>query len=60
MAHARERRRITARFATARVGTGGDLSGRAVAPQQLLDKGMTDPKEGGNSTLRADVLLTSA
>jgi hypothetical protein len=58
--HARERRRITARFAAACVRSGGDLPGRAATSQQLLDKGLTHPKKGGNRALRTDMLVTSA
>jgi hypothetical protein len=57
-AHACERRLITVRFPATPVWTGCDLPGRAATPQQFFDKGLTDPKEGGDAGLRAKMLVT--
>jgi len=36
----------------------GNVPSHAVTPQQLFDKGLTDPKEGRDTALRAQVLIT--
>jgi hypothetical protein len=51
VAHASERRLITARFPAASAGPGCYVPGRAATPQQLFDEGLADPKEGGDGTL---------
>jgi hypothetical protein len=40
------------------MGAGGDVTGRAAAPQQLLDEGLADAKQCGDGPLGADSLVT--
>jgi hypothetical protein len=57
MAHLGQCRLIAARSAATRMRTGGDISGRSAPPEQLLNTGETDPKEGSNGALRAESLI---
>jgi hypothetical protein len=44
----------------ARVGAGADVPSGPAPPEQLLDKGLTDTKEGGNGPLGAEPFITGA
>jgi len=51
---------ITARVSAARMGARRDVSAGAAPPQELLDKRLTDAKQGGDGPLRAEPLVTGA
>jgi hypothetical protein len=39
------------------VRAGRDVPGHPATPQEFLDEGLADPKEGGDGTLRAEPLI---
>jgi hypothetical protein len=57
-AHVRKRGRVADGPPAARMGPWADVPGRPTPSEELLDKGLTDAKEGSHGALGAEPLIT--